>query len=200
MILPCLRLLSWRPISGFCLLCNIGWEILNDCAKISKEQTPIRRMQAHQSKRKSHAPYLIALLLVGGLGTTALVHSVSNWTARAKARKLQNPIPPTKENIGMGMMVYTDHCQRCHGEKGDGKGEKASQLSVAPGNFTDMHKMKDLTDGELYWQVTSGRDPMPGFQDKLSVEERWQVVDYVRDFLPKPTAASVPKAETPKQK
>jgi len=32
------------------------------------------------------------------------------------------------------------------------------------------------------------------------VEERWQVVDYVRDFLPKPTAASVPEAETPKQK
>jgi mono/diheme cytochrome c family protein len=165
--------------------------------KFLRRTEAIRRMQAQQSKRKSHAPYLIALLLVVALGSMALVHAVSDWTARAKARKLQNPIPATKENIGSGMMVYTDHCQRCHGEKGDGKGEKASQLSVAPGNFTDTHKMTELTDGELYWQVTSGRDPMPGFQDKLTVEERWQVVDYVRDFLPKPAAP--PKADPPKQ-
>jgi mono/diheme cytochrome c family protein len=156
-------------------------------------------MQAQQSKRKSRAPYLIALLAVLGLGIVALVHSIGNWTARARARKLENPVPATKENIGSGMMVYMDHCQRCHGENGDGKGEKASQLSVAPGNFTDAHKMKELTDGELYWQVTKGRDPMPDFESKLSVEARWQVVDYVRDFLPKPTAASSPKPETHKQ-
>jgi hypothetical protein len=42
--------------------------------------------------------------------------------------------------------------------------------------------MRRRTDGELYWQITRGRLPMPAFEDKLSDLERWQLVDYIRTF------------------
>ena len=42
--------------------------------------------------------------------------------------------------------------------------------------------MNRLTDGELYWQTTYGRRPMPAFAHKLSDEQRWKVVDYIRTF------------------
>ena len=71
---------------------------------------------------------------------------------------------------------------QCHGDKGDGKGQKSAQLSVEPGNFTDSKKMHGLTDGELYWQITKGRNPMPGYEDKLTPLERWQAVNYIRAF------------------
>jgi mono/diheme cytochrome c family protein len=45
--------------------------------------------------------------------------------------------------------------------------------------------MGRLTDGELYWQTTYGRRPMPAFRDKLSEPERWEVVDYIRTFAQK---------------
>jgi mono/diheme cytochrome c family protein len=104
----------------------------------------------------------------------------------AAAKNLKSPIPANKETVGAGMMIYMQRCQSCHGERGDGKGEKASELSVMPADFTDTSSMKRLTDGELFWQITQGRLPMPSFQDRLTEEERWQVVAYIRTFARKP--------------
>jgi mono/diheme cytochrome c family protein len=131
----------------------------------------------------------VAVLVVAA---AALIFAMQNWTSLAKARKLKNPIAPTADAIAAGMQVYKNHCQSCHGQYGDGKGEKASELSVAPGDFTDASKMNALTDGELYWQITKGRRPMPAFADKLSDEERWQSVDYIRTFARKPTGSAQP--------
>lgn len=104
----------------------------------------------------------------------------------AKARKLQNPVPSTAEALAAGKESYREHCQSCHGEHGDGKGDKADQLSVAPGDFTDARVVHRFADGELYWQITYGRRPMPEFASKLSEEKRWQLVDYIRTFALRP--------------
>jgi len=107
----------------------------------------------------------IVLVAALSLSLVALVWGLQNWTARAQARKLKNPYPSTPEALAAGTDLYTEHCRSCHGQHGDGKGEKASELSVAPGDFTDRFKMNPQSDGELYWQITKGRRPMPSFQD-----------------------------------
>ncbi len=124
---------------------------------------------------------------------------MQNWTSLAKARKLKNPYPPTMESIAAGLQVYENHCRSCHGRYGDGKGDRASELSVAPGDFTDASKMNSLTDGELYWQITKGRRPMPAFENKLNEQQRWDAVDYIRTFGRRSTALdpASPK-DTPK--
>jgi mono/diheme cytochrome c family protein len=94
-------------------------------------------------------------------------------------------VPPTAEAIAVAKQDYVEHCRSCHGEKGDGKGEKAPELSVAPGDFTDARAMSSRTDGQLFWQITRGRLPMPAFEDKLTDQQRWQLVDYIRTFAAK---------------
>ncbi len=111
-----------------------------------------------------------------------IVYLARNWSVMAKARKLQNPVPSTAGALAAGQESYRQHCQSCHGELGDGKGDKAPELSVAPGDFTDGRVMHRYADGELYWQITYGRRPMPEFASKLSEEKRWQLVDYIRMF------------------
>jgi mono/diheme cytochrome c family protein len=118
------------------------------------------------------------------------INASRNWRATATARKLKNPVPATMNAIASGKQAYGEHCRNCHGEKGDGRGEKAAELSVAPGDFTDAATMRRRTDGELFWQITRGRLPMPAFDDKLSDEERWQLVDYIRTFADKSSAAA----------
>jgi mono/diheme cytochrome c family protein len=44
-----------------------------------------------------------------------------------------------------------------------------------------------LTDGEIYYQITEGRKPMPSFKKRLTEEQRWQLVLLVRSFASAPT-------------
>jgi len=125
---------------------------------------------------------LVAILIAVG---ATVVNTARNWSATSAARKLKNPVPPTAEAIAAAKQDYVEHCRSCHGEKGDGKGEKAPELSVAPGDFTDARTMSSRTDGELFWQITRGRLPMPAFEDKLTHQQRWQLVDYIRTFAAK---------------
>lgn len=126
--------------------------------------------------------WIFLLFLVVAAGGAALLYYKSDWRVPVEVKNMKNPIPASKEAIGAGMMTYMDHCQGCHGENGDGKGEKAEKLSVTPANFTDAKAMSRVTDGELFWKITTGHRPMPGFKDKLTDEERWQAVDYIRTF------------------
>jgi mono/diheme cytochrome c family protein len=44
--------------------------------------------------------------------------------------------------------------------------------------------MNSVTDGEIFYQISEGRKPMPAFKRKLTEEQRWQLVLYVRSFAP----------------
>jgi mono/diheme cytochrome c family protein len=137
----------------------------------------------------------VVFVIVAAAGSIIL-YATRDWNAPATARNLQNPVPPTNEAIQMGMTSYSTHCQSCHGERGDGKGQRAAKLSIAPTNFTDARAMGQITDGELFWKISHGRRPMPSFQDKLSEQERWQLVNYIRTLAQKPASGAAPAANS----
>jgi mono/diheme cytochrome c family protein len=134
---------------------------------------------------------LFVILAAGG---AIFLYVNRDWSAPAAAKSLQNPVPATDESIALGMKIYSIRCQHCHGERGDGKGERAGNLSIAPSDFTDAHAMGLVSDGELFWKISHGRRPMPSFQDKLSERERWQLVDFIRTFAQKPHSGVAPAA------
>ncbi len=75
----------------------------------------------------------------------------------------------------LGMPLYQSHCASCHGEDGNG---------VVPGarNFGDLDYMRGETPASFYAATTEGRGDMPAFRDRLSSDERWDVVAYVWRF------------------
>jgi mono/diheme cytochrome c family protein len=123
---------------------------------------------------------VLGLSLIFLAAVAAVVLSLGSWNAPAAARRLQNPVTATESAVDEGMFVYSKNCKSCHGEDGDGKGERAGKLGVRPTNFTNARQMSHLSDGELFWKITHGRRPMPAFEDKLTETQRWQVVDYIR--------------------
>jgi mono/diheme cytochrome c family protein len=160
-------------------------------------ETSSKKPEASSPPRKNSLLLKVAILFVIlASGLAAFLYFNSDWNAPAAAKNLQNPVPPTDASMAMGMMIYANRCQSCHGERGDGKGQRADRLSVAPSDFTDTHAIGLMTDGELFWKISHGRRPMPAFQKKLTEQERWQLVEYIRTFAKKPSGAAPPASST----
>jgi mono/diheme cytochrome c family protein len=125
---------------------------------------------------------ILAVVAILAAASAGLVHLALMRSATARAKRMKNPVPATAAALAAGKQSYAEHCQRCHGEKGDGQGPKAAELSVAPTDFTNSRDMNGFADGQFFQEITKGHLPMPAFEDKLNDQERWQLVDYIRTF------------------
>ncbi len=110
--------------------------------------------------------------------------------ARAKREILRNPFPITKVGLAQGKELYEIYCGICHGNKGDGNGYLVSEENVKakypaqPANF-NQDSFYLSTNGRFYHAIMYGRNVMGGYSDKLSYEERWQVIHYIRSLQAK---------------
>jgi len=100
----------------------------------------------------------------------------------ADFRKLKNPVLPTQAGVEEGRAVFEFNCVGCHGSRGDGDGPAAEFLDPKPADFTDPGFMNEVSDGRLYYSILFG---IPGtamhpFGDKLTVDEIWNVINYLR--------------------
>ena len=105
----------------------------------------------------------------------------TRWTAPATAAETKPPFPAEPKIISIGRVLYEDRCSDCHGKNGKGNGPGGSDLEKSPTNFTDGKSLKQ-TDGALFWKITEGHRPMPAYKKKLSDEQRWQLVHFLRTF------------------
>src|SRR5215469_14491372 len=103
---------------------------------------------------------VIALIFLS-IGLAALHKAPWQVPAEEKARK--NPLPATPVNYNAAKPVYDQYCANCHGDAGKGDGSDAMMYDPSPSDLTDAAKMSKRTDGEIYYQITEGRKPMPSF-------------------------------------
>ncbi len=107
------------------------------------------------------------------------------WVAPVSASETKNPVKPSPSGMTDAEHLFQQNCVICHGKTGASNGPAAGSLPQKPANFTDAQMMKKATDGELYWKMTTGRAPMPSWQDRLSETQRWELVNYLRELTRK---------------
>ena len=103
---------------------------------------------------------ILAIVAVMSL-TKPARHEQPTWPfATAYARPL---VPYATSSIVSGAVLFEDHCAGCH------FGIGAAQL-------------QKYTAGDLYLLIGHGKRKasMPGFADRLSAEQRWDLVNYLR--------------------
>jgi cbb3-type cytochrome oxidase cytochrome c subunit/mono/diheme cytochrome c family protein len=96
-----------------------------------------------------------------------------------------DPLPVTEQNLMRGKEVFLDRCIGCHGLKGDGAGPGAPFLSPTPADFTDKDDAccgGDTGPGDFYYRILRGwpGTAMENFGDRLSVDDIWRVVLFVK--------------------
>ena len=115
-----------------------------------------------------------------------------NFVISPEEAARKNPIRFTEASVDRGKKVFKTQCALCHGEKGDGKGDLATEMKLNLPDLTKPDLLSGRTDGELFAIVATGKDPMPSQKGRMPEQQLWNLVNYLRALggkIPaKPTA------------
>jgi hypothetical protein len=125
-----------------------------------------------------------SLALIGLTVVYFIYQQNKPWIVPEEFKSLKNPLLPSESNLNSARQLYGEECAQCHGNHGEGDGPQARTHSPLPADLTDAARMAKVTDGEIFYQITEGRRPMPSFKNRLTQDQRWQLVLLVRSFSP----------------
>ena len=143
----------------------------------------------HRSTTRAHGVLLRMLVVIGFLVCLG-------WAFAMADESTEEAIPPeyagkimpagmrddpnarvTGKGIYEGKANPELNCARCHGSDG-----KPTKLGKGAPDLSDQAMSKKHSDAEWFWRLSEKKSgsKMPGYKDKLSEEERWQVIAYLR--------------------
>ncbi len=143
-----------------------------------KPQEPV---VSQDGQRQKMFPFPARSIPVTGRKTT-----VAN---REQANSLKNPVSVTSTSIRKGKQLYDIYCSVCHGFTG--KADVPVSSKIFASDLTSQRVQNEISDGWLWGTITFGSGIMPAYgvpgivggANDLTVEERWHVVNYVRNGL-----------------
>ncbi|HEY3321895.1 MAG TPA: cytochrome c [Planctomycetota bacterium] len=101
----------------------------------------------------------------------------------------ETPLAVTKERLLRGQERFNIYCAACHGLSGDGKGmidARATELAESgqakwthPASYHE-DRLRNMESGAIYNTITNGLRTMPPHVGQISVEDRWNIVMYIR--------------------
>jgi mono/diheme cytochrome c family protein len=103
-----------------------------------------------------------------------------HWAAPSEERDRINPIPLSNESVLHGQTLYIQNCTDCHGINADGMGPDAEDMEPKPSNLEAM--AGHHSDGDMAWKIKKGRGPMPAWEDILSKEQIWNLVNFIQNL------------------
>lgn len=107
-----------------------------------------------------------------------------------KAFVTKNPVAPSAEVLERGRERFEINCAVCHGYSGQGGNGKQGHGMVGrvwPVAIPNFHfaegkdnRVPTMSDGEFFEVITYGKGTMPAYGPRISVEDRWAIVHYIR--------------------
>ncbi len=131
----------------------------------------------HRRRYRETAAFIAGLLVLGGIGWVALRPGIVRAYPTSFYASTQSYAAPS---VARGMPLYAENCTVCHGAEGLGNGPLARKLPTRPANLTEPHLFAHKI-GDMFWWVSHGSDNgvMPGFADKLTPDQRWDLINFV---------------------
>jgi len=122
---------------------------------------------------------LLFLLSVTLFLSVSVIAQPKPWVVPANFKSMKNPVAKSDASDKAGLAVFTKNCAACHGKTGLGDGVKARALKNFPGDFSKAD-FQGLADGDIFYKTKTGRDEMPKYEGKLTDDDIWNVVNYLR--------------------
>lgn len=94
-------------------------------------------------------------------------------------QKQHNPQTSSPESRQRGAVLYAINCALCHGDSQSYPGKVGSHFNPPPPELRDGH-LAGYDEATLYQMLSLGFGRMPAFEKRLTPEERWHLVNYLR--------------------
>ena len=111
----------------------------------------------------------------------SLVAQPKPWVVPANFKTMKNPVAVGEASTKEGQVLYTKNCASCHGKTGLGDGVKARSLKDFPGDLSKA-EYQSQSDGDQFYKTKFGRAEMPKYEGKLTDDNIWNLVHYMRTF------------------
>ena len=106
------------------------------------------------------------------------------WLIPAGGRDEKSPMSSVADAAMKGKALFLSNCTRCHGPEGKGNGTESEYAA----DLTDDSRTELNTEGVLFYKVWNGHSvqlrtetvDMPAFKGKLSRDEVWTIVEYLK--------------------
>ena len=122
------------------------------------------------------------LLAGAALGVQRAQEHPAEPHRHAEGQALVNPVEATSASIRSGRQRYVFDCRQCHGNTGKGDGDM-SHAGGVPSDFTDDVWQHGESDGEIFLVIKEGvTADMLGYGDRLSDEDIWNLVNYIKSL------------------
>ena len=105
-------------------------------------------------------------------GTTGFVTGTTNFVST-------NALKITDLVIARGQQRFQIYCSPCHGLQGDGNSVVKSFGLATARNLLEP-RIVEMSDGEIFYVITHGRNTMGPYASQVPVSDRWAIVSYLR--------------------
>jgi mono/diheme cytochrome c family protein len=117
--------------------------------------------------------FLLGFILIFGQSVV-----FAQWEIPADKKNVKSPISETPESTETGKDLYQTNCKPCHGDPGM---NNAREMAPKPPDFASTY-FQSRTEGEIFYKITAGRGPMPGFEKILNENQRWSLAVYAKSL------------------
>ncbi|NOT36101.1 MAG: cytochrome c [Saprospiraceae bacterium] len=161
------------------------WGGIDDYRKYAIPRNPVKGTVPRGSVSSSLVDSLNTISYVNNGHRNYYYSDTEEERARASREIVSNAIPISKKVLENGKTNYLIYCGICHGEKGDGAGylvrDDGGKYPAQPANLINDDFIA-ATEGRLYHAIMYGKNVMNGYSNKLSYNERWEVIHYIRSL------------------
>lgn len=150
----------------------------------------VRRDMYYQSKYMAQEPstfFADGKVMRGHVpGTVPRNGTIYPYTTPEEAEAaLHNPLASTPEVLARGKNRFNTFCAPCHSPSGQDTTEVVRRGMPKPPNLAGTNA-KGYTDAHIFHVISAGQNIMPSYADKIPEEDRWAIVNHVRELQKAP--------------
>lgn len=135
---------------------------------------PLLMAALWMDRQPSYKPYRAPVLAPPATAVPVTGRDIVSWETG-----LRNPVTAGEQSLARGKTLFEINCALCHGAAAAKPGPVGQKLTPPPPGL-DHELLQNRDDGHIYKAITLGFGRMLSFRGKLTPEERWDLVNYLR--------------------